>query len=423
MRAFELLPVAAQNWFCFWALLNCLAAIADAVLLFLQRRRLLFAASALCFFVSYYLMHVCRAGTEWRLHGTISPAAMAVLHFPAVLFFAVLLILSLLCALLFRNSVQWRKTHITAASIKESIDGLPAGVCFYLEDGRCIFSNHRMNDICLMLTGLTLQNGARLYLHVCESPVHVLSDGTAVSFRHRLLSFDGAPLHELIADDITELNEKNERLRAENARARRLAADMRAYSETISDTVRRQETLQAKISIHDEMNRLILATGRAVESGDAQERAGILRLWQSQALLLCKEADTRRKSSTVSDLNTLASVLGLRLIWNGGPETQDPAVLSLFLSAAREAMTNAVKHARATALTIEISEDEMALCAAFTNDGEPPAQEINESGGLASLRQRLERAGGAMRIETQPRFSLHITIPKEILKGEAGHAV
>ena len=419
MRGFLTLPVPVQNLACFWALLLCLGGIANAVLLWRQKRRLLCAAGAICFFVGYFFLHVCRAGTEWRLNGADEPLAMALLRLPGGVFLAALLMTTAVCVLLYRSVIAWRKTHITSASIKESVDGLPAGVCYYLEDGRCIFSNHRMNDLCFSLLGQTLQNGKALYALAKDEPIHAMPDGTAVSFRHRLLTYEGAPLHELIADDITELYEKTEQLRDDNERSRRLAEDMRAYGETISDTVRQQEILQAKINIHDEMNRMILATGRAIQSGSDAERRETLKIWQNQALLLCKEADRREKSSTVSDLNALAAVIGLRLIWKGMPQSREIAVLTLFLAAAREAMTNAAKHAKAETLTIAVSEDAAALRAQFTNDGAPPAPEIAESGGLAVLRRRLEAAGGSMRIERAPGFCLAVSIPK----GGKNHAL
>ena len=82
------------------------------------------------------------------------------------------------------------------------------------------------------------------------------------------------------------------------------------------------------------------------------------------------------------------------------------------LAAAREALTNAAKHAKADTLTIAVSEDAAALRAQFTNDGAPPVPEIAESGGLAVLRRRLEEAGGSMRIERTPGFCLAVSIPK-----------
>ncbi len=414
MTSFGMLPVTLQNVICFWALVVCLGSIAGAILLWRQRRYLFCALSALCFAAGYFIMHVCREGSELRLHGCATPLTQSILQRPAILIPLVLLLDSAVIIWLRGNAILWRKTHVTSASIKESLDGLPAGVCYYLEEGRCILVNHRMNEICFALLGRSLQNGAEFFDFIKDKPIHALSDGTAVSFRHRVIDYRGVPLCELIADDVTELYEKTEKLRVENDRARQLGAGMKAYGETIADTVRRQEILQAKTVIHDEMNRMILATKKAAQNGAGEEeRRGILRMWQGQALLLCKEADTKRSNNVVSDLNALASIIGIQIVWDGAPATEKAPVLTLFLSAAREAMANAAKHARAERLFIRIDESEDELRAAFTNDGERPAEPVQETGGLLNLRRMLEKADGWMKVETEGRFRLTVAIPKE----------
>ncbi len=408
------LPVTWQNLTCFWALLLCLGCIADVLLLLRQKRYGLCAAGGTGLLLSYLALHVCQAGTVLRRGGQAPGAARLLLGLPWAGWTALLSLLTLLWTALLISVFVWRRSHITSASIKESADGLPAGLCYYLEDGRTIFSNHRMNDICCSLLGRSLPDGAALRAFVGDRAMLALSDGTAVSFRHRLLSYHGAALHELIADDVTELYEKTERLRADNERSRLLAAGMKAYGETVGDTVRRQEILQAKANIHDEMNRMILATSRAAREGSEEDRRQILRMWQNRALLLCREADGPKGSSTVDDLNALASVIGLRLRWNRLPDREDgQGVLSLFLASAREAIVNAVKHAGAKTLAIDLEETPAALLAGFVNDGEAPAGPVTETGGLRVLRKRLEAAGGQMNVETQPVFRLTVVIPKE----------
>ena len=414
MKSFILLPVPVQNAVCLWALLVCFGGIADTMLLCKQKRYRSCSVSVLCFAAGYFLMHVCREGSELRLKGQALPLALSVLHSPYVLFLLVLALASLVCVCLYASARRWKMTHITSASIKESLDLLPAGICYYLDEGRCLLINHRMNGICSLLTGRSLQNGAAFYERIKDKKVHALPDGTAVSFRYRVLYDQGAPLHELIADDITELYEKSEELRRDNERVRQLSMSMKAYGETITDTVRRQEILQAKISIHDELNRMILATKKTTEgSSSEEERRAVLQMWRAQALLLAKDAGEKKSRNVVSDLNTLAAAIGIRLAWDGAPRTASTQVLALFLSAAREAMINASKHAGAELLPIHVSESEKALFASFSNGGHVPPQPPAESGGLKTLRERIENAGGQMRIDAADRFVLSITIPKE----------
>ena len=412
MRAFADLPVAAQNTLCFWALALCFAAIANTGLLQRQRRWRPGCAAAAGLVCAYLLMNLIHSLSELRLHGERAAAAIAFGRLPWALPLCALALLTLLNALLYRSCRSWRKRHITPASIKESLDGLPAGLCYYLEEGRCILVNHRMNDICVMLLGRSLQNGALLAETALAQSVHRLPDGTTVSFRSRTLEFEGQPLHELIADDITELYARTQQLRQDNARAEQLRAGMHAYGETIADTVRRQEILQAKIDIHDRMNRMLLSTQRAAQpDASAAERAEILRLWQNQTALLGSGTERPRGSSLVTDLNALAAFIGIELVWDGTPDAHERA-LSLFLMAAREAMINAAKHGRAAQMRIALRGTPEALYARFTNDGAPPSGEIAETGGLALLRQSLEAAGGGMQVEAAEGFCLSVTIPK-----------
>jgi len=382
------------------------------MLLFRQKRAGYALTAVLGFLLSYIIMHICREGTEHRLQGNTAAWADGLLQIPAALLSALLLAVTLFSLLQYLNVRRWRRNNITTMSIKESLDGLPAGLCYYLPEGRCLLVNHRMNDICRSLFGVDLQNGNRFYGYIKDEPVQSLSDGSAVAFRHRELSFGGEPLHELIADDISELYSKTEQLRLENERARQLSAAMKAYGRTVTDTVRRQEILQAKMNIHDEMNRMILQTKRLLNSDDEAERIKTLRMWQGQALMLCKEADTRKSNNVVSDLQKLASVIGMRIEWDGMPEHGDQKQLSLFLLAAREAMANAYKHGRAETLYISVRESDKELSAVFTNDGLVPEPNAGEKGGLLNLRSRIESAGGSMKTAADPEFRLSVSIPK-----------
>ena len=412
MMRFDAIPILVQNMTCFWALAVCFLSAANVILLWRQKRYTIALAAAFHFLAAYFVLHLCRELTEWRLYGNIAPVAARLTKAPYFVYSAILLALSAGGAFLFRTTRTWRKAHITPSSIRESMDGLPAGICYYLKDGRCILVNHSMNSICLAMTGRSLQDGAAFYDKVKDEPVHILPDGTAIAFRHRALTYEHAPLYELIADDVSELYRKSERLRRDNERAERLSESMKAYGETIADTVRRQEILQAKIHIHDEMNRMLLVTQKAVQSeAGGVDRTDILRMWRNQAQLLRNEAGSDTGSNLVSDLNALASVMGIEIVWNGTPDAGDTPSLKLFLLAAREAMANALKHAGAKHLYIDLKIESGTLTAGFRNDGKAPDGPIGETGGLANLRERIEESGGNMQLEWTPDFRLTVRIP------------
>jgi signal transduction histidine kinase len=74
---------------------------------------------------------------------------------------------------------------------------------------------------------------------------------------------------------------------------------------------------------------------------------------------------------------------------------------------AQEAVTNAIRHGRPTRIDISVSYDERQVALSIADDGcgfsadeqaRPPHD--SEHFGLVTMRERAERAGGALRIES-----------------------
>jgi signal transduction histidine kinase len=74
-----------------------------------------------------------------------------------------------------------------------------------------------------------------------------------------------------------------------------------------------------------------------------------------------------------------------------------------------ETLTNAVLHAKAKTLYIDLSESENSWTVRFTNDGVKPVRTVKEGGGLTSLRRRCEEMGAEMTVESFPVFALTVT--------------
>jgi signal transduction histidine kinase len=66
----------------------------------------------------------------------------------------------------------------------------------------------------------------------------------------------------------------------------------------------------------------------------------------------------------------------------------------------REAVSNAVRHANATTLTVNVSVGD-DLCIEVVDDGQGIADDITPS-GLTSLRQRAEDVGGSFSVDAVP---------------------
>ena len=85
----------------------------------------------------------------------------------------------------------------------------------------------------------------------------------------------------------------------------------------------------------------------------------------------------------------------------------------LIVSAAKECVTNCIRHAEGDRVELTIRTGEDGCTATFTNNGRNPSGPIREGGGLSSLRRRVERAGGEMRLSHSSRFALILNLPKE----------
>jgi signal transduction histidine kinase len=92
------------------------------------------------------------------------------------------------------------------------------------------------------------------------------------------------------------------------------------------------------------------------------------------------------------------------------------------LLGAREALQNAVTHARATEVRVglELREDVLELCIADNGQGFDPERAPNGGHGLLNLRQRIEGIGGCVEITSQngQGTMIRFTVPRERLSAQ-----
>lgn len=75
-------------------------------------------------------------------------------------------------------------------------------------------------------------------------------------------------------------------------------------------------------------------------------------------------------------------------------------------------MTNAVRHGKADNLWIETGTEKGEIYFICSNDGVIPQKKITEGGGLSTLRQKTELAGGSMKITAENGIFLENTAAK-----------
>lgn len=315
------------------------------------------------------------------------------------------------------------RNSITAASVKESVDNLPIGLCFAWPGGDPLLVNHRMEALCRTFTGRPLLDANALWqsLGACALPnenppsdaVRICRENARVwTFRKEHFRLRGQTVIQLTALDTTELYAYSQKLRQENAALKAMRDRLLAHNSAIEELTRSEELLAAKVRIHDELGRALLATRYELTRQDGSWNAALLlEQWQCCVALLQREAVAEPAADLLTQFSQAAQAVGVTVSMTGNFPQNDPPAARLLLLAGRECLTNAVRHAAADRLDITIQEDGGGYRAVFGNNGAVPAGPIREGGGLGNLRRRVETAGGQMEIETAPRFLLTIWVP------------
>ncbi len=316
---------------------------------------------------------------------------------------------------------------ITPFSIKESIDDIPIGMCFAEMNGLPILVNRKMYDISTRLCGNYIQNtkdfwkaiknppnesGVRLRQNG-KHPVLEFENGDIYTFSKTVLKSKNMNVYQILATDTMELYHYSERLLNENKTMQELNLRLKHYGDHVNEIIREEEILSMKLSIHNELGQTLLATRKLLLENEGNINS-IIGRWHKCVAALKYGSDEEEiyKNNVMQSIINAANAVGISVYIQGDlPENNE--ISSLILFAARECITNAVKHAKADSLFIEISEGQVAVLVSLTNDGELPEGPITESGGLASLRKAVEESGGSMQIKIFPKFCLSLKLLKQ----------
>lgn len=342
------------------------------------------------------------------------------------------------------------KRKIGRASVKEGFDNLPSAICFADRSGTVVLCNRLMDSLCHRLTGADLQHISELR-NALENPAGgaETEDGQARIYRFhseggkedsagkgdpacdgghdtfwqftetQITDADGRQYTQMQAIDVTqlhlktmELKEENRLLDEANIRAMKLYGD-------IDRIVREKETLAMKMRVHDDMGMCLLATRNLLtKESTLEEYLQGARRWQKtlEEILAADRTTGKEGICTVDPARALdelleaAGKMGLAIELKGDlPESERKAYMMVV--AMRECTTNALRHAGASQMTVNLTRAAGSDTLTITNDGRPPKGKIIEGGGLSGLRRSIENMGGIMKTEGRPRFKLTVILP------------
>lgn len=321
-----------------------------------------------------------------------------------------------------------RKRNITPMSIKEGVDKLPTGLCCYNEKGTPKLVNNQMDSFSRIITGEPLFDAKEFWSRITngdlvggsfavtkgETPIIRLPDGEVRSFSRSEMTIGGKKMFEITAANITEQYALSCQIQEYNDGLAQVNNRLEYYGETIADITREREILAAKVSIHDKLGKALLASKRYIEKGEsAVDTKVLLDIWRRSVSHLRNESAHEADENSLDELYDAAALMGITLTVRGELPEDDSRIMRFIMSGARECLTNAVHHAKASNLEITVNDSGEFAVIEYTNDGLPPVDKVTEGGGLSYLRRKVENAGGVMQILSAPRFILRLKIPKK----------
>lgn len=319
------------------------------------------------------------------------------------------------------NTTRSRRV-ITEKSVKNALDNLPAGILFFDSDSFAVLTNHTMltllneltdGDVRMMkqlddvLNGKSPPASARRI--DADDRTFIFSDGRIRTFEKSVIVCSGKKYSQFTANDVTDIYKIKQELEYDNELLRKASDNLRMLSQNVVTATREEEILNFKMQIHDDLGRSITAVRRYLTQNDSSQNADeLIDMWRESVTLMKKDNETQTDDE-LGFLISSAEKMGLEIIIRGEMPSGSENAYTV-ISAVRTCLINAVRHADASKMYVDIKRGSDDIKIKITNNGIPPDGEITEGGGLSALRRRAEKNAGTMTVISRPEFAVIIKI-------------
>lgn len=208
---------------------------------------------------------------------------------------------------------------------------------------------------------------------------------------------------------------------------RRLNAELRATRALLAESSRMSERLRISRELHDLLGHHLTALSLNLEvAGHLTEGKAQEHVRQSHTLAKLLLTDVREAVSEMREEKGIDLTNALRVLAEGVPQLEvrldlpenlqieDPESAQVLLRCAQEIITNTVRHAGASHLSLSLSQGADGLRLQAKDDGRGAGAAV-PGNGLRGMRERLSACGGQVDIITAPGqgFALDVRIPLE----------
>ena len=410
MKFFEL-PSFAQTLLLGWTMLLFIGFVTLSILSLVRQFKvgILSCLLSILLFASLFALNFSK---KWNNDSPLPTPSWAVYLSNGL--FSILWILGLI------GYLSLDKNRLSARSPREAMDAFDVGICFYSQDGLPCLVNLKMNELSEKLTGFTLSDANAFYerlqkgdvlkenqpIRLGEQPIYLCEDKEAYAFLCFDVEGDKRGRKELLAHKVTELYHLSQELKKQTKEWEEWNRRLKEYGFQVENYIREKEILSAKMRVHDGFGKWILVTERKLLSPlSREEQLALIAQWE-KGLSLIKTGQGEEEGDSLDEAESISKDLGVELLFHGD-KPKNPDQRKLLFLALVTCLNNAVAHAHATRLDVDITPSPFGF--SIQNNGDVPRKTIIEGGGLTALRKTVEKEGGRMEVTSQPSFRLTIT--------------
>ena len=334
-----------------------------------------------------------------------------------------------ICRSMVMLDMEWRRIRksVTRLSIKEAVDFFPGGILYANEKGRTLIANPTMtrllaafninaasDALSLWETLMKLQDSYNVDVQALDEKLLIrLRNAGSWLFSNQTILVNKKKYIQLLAIDITDEDVLTREMEEMNHALEEIGRELAASINNIEQLEKEREILRMKTRVHDILGQRLSILSRLLESDT--ETIDIVKnikpLLTDLTRAITENADTSAEY-LLSSLNQSFALIGTAIHMKGAlPPDQKTA--TAFAEIIRECSTNAVRHADAKNVYIELAETENKYMLLAGNDGTLPAQPIIEGSGIAGMRRQIHELSGEFTIGLSPRFQINVNVPKD----------
>lgn len=305
---------------------------------------------------------------------------------------------------------QKKRKIIMPQTVKQCFDMLSDGVGYFSEEGMPFLVNKQMLRLCDLIGGSDRIDERKIISELARRGgrwITQTKDGKIWDFRKTDILIRKHNVQEVVAYDVTEVYTLKKKREQQYKVLQKYNDHLRQFDDEIEQTVVQKEILLAKMKIHDDIGSLLIAFRHYFAKPERSNKQEILNRWRSLAEDIKKERRITEDSWLRLKKDAEKWNLELQIL---GKIPNQTVIQNIFYAAIREALTNTVKHTKATKVMCRITETGGKMCIEIENDGESPKKPIIEGGGLGNLRRMVQGAGGIMDIQSQPVFKIKLEL-------------